>query len=152
MASKRKSNNMKARMDRTKRGLLRQHRACIVDASGPEIQVMLHYNSGRQIISRPVSEALTTVAHHWTVNVVALCIGHDGERYLKRTEFETAGIYLASHLGDEVERQYLELADSCNPSHLIGNAWIAIPDHVALDQRQVEHVLETVGAWRQQAT
>lgn len=146
---RRKPNNMKARMDRTMRGLLRQHRACIVDASGPEIQVMLHYNSGRQILSKQVADALCDIAHHWTVNIGALCVDQVGERYIKRVEFETAGIYLAKHLGGEIEAQYRELVFSCNQNHLVGTAWIAIPDRVALDDGQVERIYESVGAWEQ---
>lgn len=145
--SARKSHCMKSRMDRAMRGLLRQHKACIVDASLPEIQVVMHYKNGRQIISQQVSDALTNVAHRWTVNVIALCVAQGGERYLKRTEFVTASMYMADHLGDEIENQYRELADICNPAHLIGNAWIAIPDSVALGGDQVEMILESVRAW-----
>lgn len=149
MTDKRRKHNMQARLSRAVGGLLRQHRACIVDASLPEIQGVIHYKNCRQIFSKQVNEALINVAHHWSVNVIVLCVGADGERYMKKTEFVTAGVYLAKHIGDEIESVYKELADTCNPKHIIGNAWIAIPDRVELDQQQVERVLDAVGAWRQ---
>lgn len=144
---RRKPNNMKARMDRTIRGLLRQHRACIVDASGPEIQVMLHYNSGRQILSRQVADALCDIAHHWTVYMSAIC--QDGARqWAKSVEYELDGIHVITRLPDLFEQPIKNLIASCNPKHVIGHAWIAIPDSVTLDEAHAHRIYRAVGAWR----
>lgn len=147
MASKRKPNNTKARMDRTMRGLLRQHRACIVDASGPEIQVMLHYNSGRQILSSQVADALRDIAHQWTIYLSVLCIDQTGTRYIKSAEVLPKGIYRAERLTEVIETQHLELVAECNPKHVVSSAWIAIPDRVSLDEAHAAKIYDAVSAW-----
>jgi len=148
MAKKRKANNMKARMDRTKRALLRTHHAAIVDASLPEIQVMLDWKTGQQLFTRPVANALCDIAHHWTVYMSAIC--QDGTRlWAKSVEYELDGIHVITRLPDLFEQPIKDLIASCNPKHVIGHAWIAIPDSVMLDEAHAHRIYQAVDAWRQ---
>ena len=55
--TRRKPHNMRARLERAAGALLRQHHACIVDASVPEVQVMLNYKNLRQILTTQVANA-----------------------------------------------------------------------------------------------
>ncbi len=147
---KRKPNNPRARAERAMRGLLRVHRACIVDANVPEVQVMLHYKTCRQIISRPVADALCDIAHHWTVYMSAIC-QDGGRQWAKSVEYELDGIHIITRLPDLFEQPIADLIAACNPKHVIGHAWIAIPDSVSIDEEQAHRIYQTVGAWRQQA-
>lgn len=144
--SKRKPNNARARLERTMRGLLRQHKACIVDASVSEVQVMLNYGNLGQIISRQVANALCDIAHHWTIYLSAIC--QDGEkRWAKSIEYELSGIHVITRMPDLFEQPIKDLIASCNPKHVIGHAWIAIPDSVSLDEEHAHRIYERVGAW-----
>lgn len=145
---RRKPHNMRARMERAAGGLLRQHKACIVDASVPEVQVMLNYANLRQIVTRQVASALCDIAHHWTVYVSAIC-QNGPERWAKSVEYELAGIHVITKLSDLFEQPVNDVIASCNPKHVIGHAWIAIPDSVSLDEERAHSIYERVGAWNQ---
>lgn len=142
----RKPHNMRARMQRAAGGLLRQHHACIVDASVPEVQVMLNYRNLRQVISTTVANALCDFAHHWTVYVSAIC-QNGPERWAKSVEYELAGIHVITKLPDLFEQPVKDIVASCNPKHVIGHAWIAVPDSVTLDEEHAHRIYERVGAW-----
>ena len=147
---KRKPNNMAKRMQAASGGLLRQHRACIVDASVSEIQVMLNYRNLRQIISKRVADAICDRPHHWTIYMAAIC-QDGGDRWHKPVEYALNGMYVITRLPDLFEQPIADLIASCNPKHVIGHAWIAIPDRVELDVEHAHRIFEAVGAWRQQA-
>ncbi|MFI8608548.1 hypothetical protein ACIGFL_09520 [Pseudomonas sp. NPDC077649] len=144
--SRRKPNNMRARMERAAGALLRQNKACIVDASVPEVQVMLNYVNLRQIVTRQVANALCDIAHHWTVYVSAIC-QNGNERWAKSVEYELAGIHVITNLRDLFEQPVKDVIASCNPKHVIGHAWIAIPDSVVIDEKHAHSIYERVGAW-----
>ncbi|WP_447593615.1 hypothetical protein [Aquipseudomonas campi] len=146
--SRRKPNNMRARLERSAGALLRQNKACIVDASAPDIQVMLNYVNLRQIVTRQVANALCDMAHHWTVYVSAIC-QNGSERWAKSVEYELAGIHVITKLPDLFEQPVNDVIASCNPKHVIGHAWIAIPDSVTLEEEHAHRIYEAVGAWSQ---
>lgn len=69
---KRKPNNPRARAERAMRGLLRVHRACIVYASVPEVQVMLHHKTCHKITSKPVARAFVDVAQQMILESIKI--------------------------------------------------------------------------------
>ncbi|MFY1052340.1 hypothetical protein ACOQNP_12060 [Ectopseudomonas khazarica] len=144
--NRRKPNNIRARMERAAGGLLRQHHACIVDASLPEVQVMLNYKNLRQIISTAVANALCDFAHHWTVYISAIC-ENGPERWAKSVEYELAGIHVITKLPDLFEQPVQDVIASCNPKHVIGHAWIAVPSSVTIDEQHAHRIYERVSAW-----
>ena len=144
--SRRKPHNMRARLERSAGALLRQNKACIVDASVPEVQVMLNYANLRQIVTRQVANALCDIAHHWTVYVSAIR-QNGNERWAKSVEYELSGIHVITNLRDLFEQPVKDLIASCNPKHVIGHAWIAIPDSVVIDEKHAHSIYERVGAW-----
>jgi len=147
MAKQRKPNNTKARIDNVMRSLLRNHHACIVDAELPEIQVMLNWKNGQQIITRPVADALCDIAHRWTIYISVLC-QQPGKRYTKTEELKPQGIYRVADVSDVIEQHHAELLAACNPQHVMGSAWIAIPNDVSLTEEQINFIYNRVGAWR----
>ncbi|MCY1368045.1 hypothetical protein D9M69_550040 [compost metagenome] len=66
---------------------------------------------------------------------------------MKSVEVAPQGVYLAKDLEQVIETYSVELKDGCNPQHLQGMAWIAIPDTVSLEESQAARVFEAVGAW-----
>lgn len=147
---KRKHNNTKARIENVMRSLLRNHHACIVDAELPEIQVMLNWKNGRQILSKPVADALCDFAHRWTIYLSALCT-QPGQRYTKTVELKPQGIYIVTDLDELIETQTAELLATCNPQHVVGTAWVAIPNDVTLTEAQLNAIYTRVNAWHTQA-
>lgn len=111
---------------------------------------MLNYRNLRQIISKRVADALCDRPHHWTIYMAAIC-QDGGARWHKPVEYELDGIHVITRLPDLFEQPIADLIASCNPKHVIGHAWIAIPDRVTLDEAHAHRIFESVGAWRQQA-
>ena len=144
--TRRKLHNMRARLERAAGALLRQHRACIVDASVPEVQVMLNYINLRQIVTVQVANAMCDIAHHWTVYVSAIC-QNGPERWAKSVEYELAGIHVITKLPDLFGQPVQDVIASCNPKHVIGHAWIAVPDSITLDEQHAHRIYERVSAW-----
>lgn len=143
---RRKPHNMRARLERAAGALLRQHHACIVDASVPEVQVMLNYNNLRQIVTAQVANALCDIPHHWTVYISAIC-ENGPERWAKSVEYELAGIHVITKLRDLFEQPVQDVIASCNPKHVIGHAWIAVPDSITIDEQHAHRIYERVSAW-----
>lgn len=144
--TRRKPHNMRARLERASGALLRQHHACIVDASVPEVQVMLNYNNLRQIVTVQVANALCDIPHHWTVYISAIC-QNGSERWAKSVEYELAGIHVITKLRDLFEQPVQDVIASCNPKHVIGHAWIAVPDSIVIDEQHAHRIYERVSAW-----
>lgn len=144
--TRRKPHNMRARMERAAGALLRQHHACIVDASVPEVQVMLNHKNLRQILSSKVANALCDIPHHWTVYISAICQSGN-ERWAKSVEYELAGIHVITKLPDLFEQPVQDIIATCNPMHVIGHAWIAVPDSIVIDARHAHRIYERVSAW-----
>lgn len=145
--SKRKPNNTRARVENNLRALVRINHAAVVDVDAAELQVMINWRNCRQIVNRTIADAICDIAHQWTVYVSAMCVDQTGMRYLKSVELAPQGNYLAAHLADVVEAHYLELLKGCNSAHVIGCAWIAIPDQVELDEAHASRIFDAVGAW-----
>ena len=147
---KRKPNNPRARLERAMGGLLRTHHAAVVDATGPEIQLMFNWKNGRQIISKPVADALCDFPQRWTIYLSVLC-KQPGEHYTKTVELKPQGIYIVTDLDELIETQTAELLATCNPQHVIATAWVAIPNDVSLNETQLNFIYTRVDAWHTQA-
>lgn len=145
--SKRKPNNTRARLERTMRSLLRSNHVAVVDVEVAELQVMVNWRNCRQIVSRHIVDAICDIPHQWTIYISAMHVGQDGTQYLKSVEAAPQGIYLAARLKEVVEAEYRNLLKDCNTQHVIGCAWIAIPDQVELDEAHASRIFDAVNAW-----
>ncbi|AMO78069.1 hypothetical protein [Pseudomonas citronellolis] len=149
--SKRKPNNMRHRMERSCRALLRSNHVAVVNLDPSGRQGMVNWKNCKSIPpGRQIADAICDIAHRWTIYISAFCIDQRGQRYIKSVEIAPQGIYLAAHLTDAIEATYKALVDECNPNHLVASGWIAIPSAVSLDEDQAARVFDAVGAWDQQ--
>lgn len=144
---RRKPNNQRARLERSLRALVRSNRVAVVDVEVAQLQVMVNWRNCKRVVSRRIVDALCDIPHQWTVYISAMHVDQDGTQYLKSTEIQTQGIYLAERLSEVIEPHYRELLKGCNTKHVIGSAWIAIPDQVDLDEAHASSIFDAVGAW-----
>ncbi|WP_438279665.1 hypothetical protein [Pseudomonas alabamensis] len=147
MSKVRKPHNLKARMERACRALLKTNHAAVANVEPRDQQIMINWKRCTQIRSVPVANALCDIAHHWTIYISVFCQMPSGEQYAKSTEFTTTGMYLVAHLADAIEATHAELVAQANPNHVIGSGWIAIPDRVELTEAQANAVFARMGAW-----
>lgn len=148
--SKRRPNNTQARMARALGALLRTNHVAVVNIDPSGWQGMANWKNCKRIPSgRKLADAICDFAHRWTIYLSGFCIDQSGQRYFKSTEIAPQGIYLAEHLSDVIEDHYRAILDTCNPQHLVGSGWIAIPNDVTLDEAQAAALFEAVGAWNQ---
>lgn len=149
--SQRKPNNSRARLDRFVGSVLRQYRVAVVNLDPDHRQGLMNWRTAANIApSKQISSAVCDHAHRWSIYISAFCRDQSGLRYSKSVEVAPQGIYLAAQLSDVIEACYRGLLAECNPKHLIGSGWIAIPDAVELDEAQAERVFSAAGAWAQQ--
>ncbi|WP_095143274.1 MULTISPECIES: hypothetical protein [unclassified Pseudomonas] len=148
--SNRKPHNMRVRVERSCRALLRSNHLAVVNIDPSGQQWMINWKNRRIIRSRQIVDAIFDVPHRWTIYISGMCIDQAGGEYLKSVEIAPEGMYLASQLADAIEHYYTEVRDSCNPQHLIAYGWIAIPSAVSLDEEQAAKVFAAVGVWNQQ--
>lgn len=134
-------------MERSLRALVRSNHVAVVDVEVAELQVMVNWRSCRRIVSRNIVDAICDIPHQWTIYISAMCIDQAGMRYIKSLEVAPQGNYLAAHLAGVIEAQFHALKQDCNPQHLIGSAWIAIPNQVELEEEQASRIFDAVGAW-----
>lgn len=147
--SRRKPNNMRARIERSCRSRVRINHVAVVNIDPSGRQGMVNYKSLQNIPPGELGQAVCEVTHRWTIFLSALCVNHVGERYLKSIEVAPEGMYLSDHLEEVIEHCYREIRDSANPQQMVASGWIAIPDLVSLDQDQAFRIFEAVGAWNQ---
>lgn len=147
----RKKNNMRRRVERSMRALLSSNHVAVVNLDPSCRQGMINWKNCKNIPpGQQIADAICDIAHQWTIYLGALCIDQIGNRYIKAVEIAPQGIYLVKDLADAIEHSYLALRNDCNPNHLIGSGWIAIPSAVSLDEDQAARVFDAVGAWSQQ--
>lgn len=147
----RKPHSMRARLERNCRALVRNNRAAVINIDPAGGQHLVNWKTGKLIKSRPMVDAVCDFAHHWCIYISALCIDQFGQRYIKSVEAEPQGVYLAAQLTDVIEACYRDHLAGCNPLHIVGSCWIAIPSDVSLDVAQAALIYDAVGAWPRQA-
>lgn len=154
--SRRKAHNPQARSHAYLGALLRQNHVAVVDAEASEVQVLVNWQNGKRIslkqpkVYRLLADAVCDIPHHWSIYLAALCRDQFGQRYMKSVEVEPEGVFLAKRLDAVIEHYAEQLKAGCNPAHLIGLGWIAIPAAVTLVEEQAAAIFEAVGAWHQQ--
>jgi hypothetical protein len=147
---KRKPNNMRTRLERFSRSVLRQYRVAVVNIDPAGRQGLIDYGTAKNIApGRHVADAVCDIAHPWVIYIGAFCVDQNGQRYIKATEIAPQGIYRSDALADVMEEHYRALLDTCNPAHVIGSGWIANPNGVSLTEEQADRIFEACGAWSQ---
>jgi hypothetical protein len=146
-AKKRKQHNLKARIDRSARALLKTNHAAVANIEPPDRQIMVNWKHCTQIRSAPVANALCDIAHRWTVYISVFCETPAGEQYSKSIQFTTHGVYLVASLAEYMEQHHADLCESANAKHVIGSGWLAVPDAIDLTEEQANKVFKTMGAW-----
>ena len=147
---KRKPNNPRARVERACRALLSANHVAVVNIDPTGKQGLINYKNCKSVApGRHIANAICDMAHRWTIYFSGLCIDQGGQRYYKSQEIALDGIYKADQLEGVIETYYRELLDGCNPAHLVGSGWVAIPGQASLDEAQAAAVFEAVGAWEQ---
>jgi hypothetical protein len=106
--STRKPHNMRARLERNCRALVRTNHAAVINIDPAGGQHLVNWKTGRLIKSRPMVDAVCDFAHPWCIYISALCIDQFGQRYIKSIEAAPQGVYLAAQLTDVIEACYRE--------------------------------------------
>lgn len=148
--SKRKPCNRKVQIERSMRALLGTNYASVINIDPSGLQIMVHWKNRKQILSKKVADALCDIPHRWTIHIAGICVGQDGAQYIKPIEARPDGIHLVEKLSDVIEHFYNEVKSDCNPSHLVGMGWLAVPSVVPVSEAQLSALLASIGAWNQQ--
>ena len=146
----RKPHNHRARLERYYRAMLRSNHVAVIDTEAGDLQTLINWKTGKLITSasrRTLVDIVCDIPHIWTIYLAALCRDQHNVAYMKSVEVAPKGNYKATHLSEVIEAYCVELKATSNPNHLVGMAWIAIPDEVTLTEAQAERVFDTVGAW-----
>ncbi len=146
--SRRKPHNRRARLERNCRAMLSSNHVAVVNIDPSGRQGLINWKNCRSIApGQAIADAVCDFPHQWSIYLSTLCIDQFGQRYIKSVEVAPQGQYLAATLTDVIETYYKELRDGCNPNHLVGSGWIAIPNPVSLDEEQAARIFDAVGAW-----
>ena len=146
-----RQHNQQVRRERLYRAMVRQLRVAVVNMANPDRQGVIDWKTCNNLrTSRALADAICHVSHRWVIFLGALCIDDQGRRYLKGREIAPQGIYRSDALSGVMEAHHRQLIDTCNPQHLIGGAWIAIPCEVSLTEEQAFRIFEACGGWTQQ--
>lgn len=147
----RKPHNRRARLERACRALLSTNHVAVISLDPAGQQFLINWKSGKRIASRSIVDAVCDIPHRWCIYLSALCVGAQGERYIKSVEAEPNGIYLAAQLTDVIETCYRDLLAGCNAQHVVASGWIANPCGASLDEAHAARIFEAAGAWPGQA-
>lgn len=151
--SQRKPYNHKARLANYYRSMLRSNHVAVLDIEHLELQTIINWKNDTLVTSNSrlaLVDAITDIPHRWTIYLAGLHRPDNADPYMKSEELALDGIYRAESLIDVIEPRSIELKARCNPNHLIGMAWIAMPYQATLTTAQAERVFDAFGAWRKQ--
>lgn len=147
--SKRKPCNRRVQIERSMRALVNTNHAAVINIDPSGLQVMINWKNGKQILSKPVSDALCDVAHRWTIYIAGICVRQDGAQYIKSIDIRPDGVHMVERLSDVLEHFYEEVKADCNPNHRIGMGWLAVPGDTPVTEARLSALLASVGAWNQ---
>ncbi|MEW6462972.1 MAG: hypothetical protein AB1459_17760 [Pseudomonadota bacterium] len=149
--SQRKPYNHQARLANYYRSMLRSNHVAVLDVEHLELQTIINWKNGTLVTSNSrvaLVDAITERPYRWTIYLAGLHRPANGEPYMKSEELALEGIYRAESLIDVIEPRSIELKARCNPNHLLGMAWIAIPYQATLTTAEASRIFEAFGAWR----
>lgn len=150
--SKRKAHSMHKRMHASLGAVLRTNYVAVVHLEPSKRQQLVHWKNGKRITYAPkIIDALCDYTHIWTIYFAGFCIPQVGDPYVKGVEIVLPCRYLIDNLDEAMREQAERHLDTCNPKHLVGSGWIAIPNDVSLDEEQAARIFEAAGAWNQKA-
>lgn len=148
--SRRKPNSAHARMVRYSRAMLRSNHIAVLDVEHLELHTLINWKSTKRITTNArtaLVDALCDIPHRWTIYLAGLHRPPVGEPYMKSEELALAEIYKAESLVDVIGPQSEALRATCNPNHLLGMAWIAMPYQATLTTAEASRIFEAFGAW-----
>lgn len=146
----RKKNDMRRRVERSMRALLSSNHVAVVNLDPSCHQGLINWRNCKNIPpGQRIADAVCDIAHSWTIYISAFCVDQFGQRYYKSVEIAPQGLYRSEHLTDTIEEHYKALVGDCNPNHVVGSGWIAIPSAISLTEEQAVKVFEAAGAWKQ---
>lgn len=145
---KRKPHIMQKRMTSASASLLRQNGVCVVNIDPANRQGLMSWKSCKNVRhSQAMANAVCDYAHQWVIYIGALCVDQNGDRYLKSVEVAPLARYKSIALTEVIEHHYLEMLGECNPMHVRGSGWIALPYAIELTEAQAYAVFEAAGGW-----
>lgn len=145
---KRKSHSMQKRMTAASASLLRQNGVCVVNIDPAARQGLMSWRSLKNVRhSQAMANAVCDYAHSWVIYIGAFCVDQNGDRYLKSVEVAPVARYKSSSLDEVIEHHYRELVSECNPMHVHGSGWIALPYAIELTEAQAYAVFDAAGGW-----
>lgn len=146
--SKRKPNNMRARMERSLRAVLATNHVSVICLEGLERQGLINWKTRQSIApSEQVADAVCKIAHRWTIYIGVMCQAPSGEQYMRSEEFAPQGNYLSKHLSEVIETAHKAVLAQANPNHVVSSGWIAVPYAVTIEEQQAARLFEAVGGW-----
>lgn len=149
--SKRKPNNMRARMERSLRAILRTNNVAVICIEQTERQGLINWKTCKSIApSQQVADAVCDIAHRWTIYVGVMCQKPDGSQYLRSEEFAPQGNYLSRHLNELIGDHHDQALAGANPNHVVSSGWIAVPNDVSIPEEQAAKLFAAVGGWTKQ--
>lgn len=149
--SQRKPYNHQARLANYYRSMLRSNHVAVLDVEHLELQTIINWKNATLVTSNSrvaLVDAITERPYRWTIYLAGLHRPDSAEPYMKSEELALDGIYRAESLIDVIEPRSIELKARCNPNHLIGMAWIAMPYQSTLTTAEASRIFDAFGAWR----
>ena len=144
---KRKSHNINKRLVSTSRAVVKKFNwsFAFVGGQAPELWDIKNMTKVRP--SETDINAMSKVAHQWSILISAICRDQDGNEYAKSTQITTSEPYLQSDLTEVLGEHHKQLLEECNPSHKVNAAWIARPDQIDWDENTAGGIYKMMGAW-----
>ncbi len=140
------------RLHRLSRAIVSRYKVNVAFSTGGDSMChLVHGRSGRKMRSdQNLINAIEHVPHKWSVLIDALCRKSDGEEYLKSELVSVPHVIYQRDLADALTDMHKDLCKQCNPSHLVGAAWIANPTGHDIEQEFAAKVFESIGGWSSQ--
>ena len=119
-----------------------------VREKGGSYAQLINYKNGKEVaITSSLANMITNIRHNWIIHMMA--IGHDGTRsYFKSEVAIPDRPMLQANLSSFLDKKHREFVKTeFNSKHLTNVAWIAIPNGVELNEKEIAFVIDQKKAW-----
>ena len=147
---RRKPNNNQLRRERAAAATLRRYHTALVHIEPAQRQIVVSLKHLLRVKDENrIAHAMAEHPYQWTIYFAAFCSSRETGEYLKGGEVVLPGRYKMDNLFEGIEDEKAKIMAGCNPKHVIGCGFIAVPHDADISEELAAEVFTRAGAWNQ---
>ena len=148
--TRRKPNNNQLRRERAAAATLRRYHTALVHIEPAQRQLVVSLKHLLRVNDENrIAHAMAEHPYQWTIFFAGFCTAPETGDYIKGGEIVLPGRYKLDNLFEGIEDEKAKILAGCNPRHVIGCGFIAVPYPAEISEGLAAELFSRAGAWQQ---